>query len=375
MRSILFSDQSSNLGGGQTILIGLIEVAEKYFDEIFVFIPINGPLNTIINNKFNRNKVFIINYPEFRFNRSKKTIYDLWTSFKIIFEILKHRKILMNIEYIYINGARLALPFAFISLFIKCKYIYHVHLKYKFYEKKLFHLIAKLPSTNYVILNSQFTYDDFIDEKFFISKKYVMIENSLRTEFSSKFFKNRFKKIEGKIKLNISVIGVISIEKGVETVFKVSRLFPQINFYFIGDVVDSQQELIKQMIQKYNEQKNIFIIPPTYSIEEAVDKFMINIIILPTIIEESFGLVAIEAMALSCIVLVRPLGGLKQISSNTSCFSFSNEIDLSMIIRSLTSLGVDELLKLSHNSYKKCLQHYSFEKIKTSYFELFNSQI
>ncbi len=80
---------------------------------------------------------------------------------------------------------------------------------------------------------------------------------------------------------------------------------------------------------------------------------------------EPFGIVALEAMAARCPVIVSSVGGLKEIVDNGGtglCLPFDNaEAFASAIIRMIRDRGFRDWVV--HNAYQKCLWNYNWDKI------------
>ena len=345
---ILFIDQYKSIGGGQISLMRLIDIALTSGMDVTAMFPCGGELERIINWRFG-NRVKIVNIQEINLNNGQKNIFDIIKLICYLFPFFRCIRYISNNYTIYVNSSRL-FPFIYLfSFFINRKYIYHLHLTYSKLEKFIIYLITKNKNTYKVIANSKFTYLDLcsINTNLIKNKKLCIIENCLSGEYSSLSYVNRFK--ENAKKFNIAIIGRVSKEKGQDVVLFLSKIFSSVDFYIIGD-----SDFIKDDFMKYiadNSPNNVIFYGKTDNVISTINKIPIHFSLVPSICNESFGLVAIESMACSCITITSNLGGLSGISKKTGSIAYNSINDLVDILKKLFEKSFNELSKISYSQY------------------------
>ena len=83
-----------------------------------------------------------------------------------------------------------------------------------------------------------------------------------------------------------------------------------------------------------------------------------QICVVPSRCNESFGLSAIEGMALSCLTLVRNKGGLKEIAAQTKALTFTSDNELTTILQQLEAKKSNKILSLAYDQYTATMAVY-----------------
>jgi glycosyltransferase involved in cell wall biosynthesis len=362
MKKILIIDHTNNFGGGQRVLINLINsLCEKY--AITVLIPTGGKLIGKLQRAISNN-IVIMTYNSFASEDKNisKLIYLIMDNISVLIFIIKNYNIINEYNIIYINGSRVMLPFLILKMIIKYKLFFHIHLNYNKIAMNFLAILNKLHAIDKLIFCSNFTLKKFKDSSIIKNlPNTFLLNNSLDSQKGKIKFRDIFWSSQIKI-WNIAVIGNIIHEKGQDTIIELAELVDNINIYFIGKS-DNSDYLIK-LKNKSKSKSNIFFIGETDDINAIINDLSISISIIPSRWEEPFGLVAIESMANSCITFSTQRGGLVDIINSTSMIPFNSVYDLSMKIKNLQLKTIDDLKEIAHYQFINVNKNYTLENFK-----------
>lgn len=346
---ILFIDQYRNLGGGQVVLKSMMAIAKRFEHSLILLAPKGGDFEQSVQGI----DLDFYSLPELSLNSGKKNLFDLLKIALSPLFFLSKFSLFLKADLIYNNGARWFFASLVLSPLLKNKkIIYHVHLDHSLMEKKLLQYIIKSPRTEKVIVCSEFLRDKLIAyNPIFQSPKLEVIANSISSSIDFTTFKNRFLSDS---KINIAIVGRISYEKGQDRVINIASSFPELKFYIIGDSDFQKKDFMEQL--KLDAPENVHFVGKINNISDFFNSTPIHISIVPSRVNESFGLVAVESMALSAITLLTPNGGLAEIGQKTGAIIFHNESELQSLLAKL--LSQTHLTELARRQYEKTLEHY-----------------
>ena len=100
---------------------------------------------------------------------------------------------------------------------------------------------------------------------------------------------------------------------------------------------------------------------------------MSDCVIIPTIIEEAFGLVAIEALSCAKPVIATNSGGLLDIVDNNCGFIFSKENFENELLNILKNVKIEELKEKGEKGYKVVINNKEYNS--KNYLDYFDSLI
>jgi glycosyltransferase involved in cell wall biosynthesis len=180
----------------------------------------------------------------------------------------------------------------------------------------------------------------------FGSDKLRVIENGLTTAYEELQFENRF--TCGRLR-SIVIIGRLSPEKGHDAIQAAAAYFPDVDFHILGasDFSNNEwQQYLNQMMPK-----NVHFYGKIDDIPRKVRALKAQLCIVPSRCNESFGLVAIEGMALSCLTIVRNKGGLAEIAKKTNALTFVEDEELIKTIDNINRLSDQQRNTLAKEQY------------------------
>ncbi len=351
IKPILFVHPGYELYGSDRMLLLSIQTVRKKYPEkpIIVVLPKEGILIaeilkighvTVIIKKIG----VVRKYDFRRFNFS--AIPRILTFFRLV-------SWLNSFDVVYINTITV-IDYMLASRFCKAKVIIHVHeLPGKFPAKVFGRLLSfSMADLIFVSLVSKLSFRQLRNER-----QHVLWNGC-------KAFQKTERVTDPDGKVHLLLIGRINRRKGQPLLIKALHLLPleernRIRLRIVGDVYSNQSRLkndLIQMIGYYRLEEIIELHPFTLTPEDHYN--WSDAVLLPSLLPESFGLVAIEAMSLGKLVIAANLGGLQEIiqhNVNGILFDPGNEADLaekiSNIIRSVVK--IDEIGEQAQFDYQE----------------------
>jgi len=228
--------------------------------------------------------------------------------------------------------------------------------------------IKKSKKANRIIVISEIIKNELIADLEISAEKIEIVYNGIDLDefhvFDQKDIENEKKKYgffkDSKI---IGYVGRLHEEKGlnilIDAFFQLSRRFDHLYLLLVGDGPE-RKKLESQVVHLGLEKKILFL-----GYKDNVPLFLnlIDVFVLPSIVRESFGIVLIEAMACSKIVVASNLGGIPEIINNTVdgfLFEPGNEKELADCLSRI--LSDDKLReKIEAKALKKVKEKFSVD--------------
>ncbi|MEI6059275.1 MAG: glycosyltransferase family 4 protein [Bacteroidota bacterium] len=208
----------------------------------------------------------------------------------------------------YINSI-VIIDYILATRFAKTKAFIHIHELPQGYASKIFSKLLSFSGAHLIFISSA-SKNAFIHLK---NAKQSIVWNGVKPLQQSKPIAEALNKIK------LLLIGRINSWKGQPLLIEAIALLSDtekniIEVQIVGDVFMDQQQLkteLTEQIFKNNLQDKIKISPFTTSPEVFYN--WADVVIVPSLLPEPFGLVAIEAMSLGKLVIAAGHGGLKEI--------------------------------------------------------------
>ena len=358
MYQILIIDNGEHLGGGQIIASHIIESVANENIEIGIGSDQNSSLWKFVQDRFAFVKLHHI--PVLRLTKGRKKLVDILNMFKhMLYNSNYMARITNQYDLIYINSARSIFLVGFCCIFLKKPFIVHIHLLHKVNELFIIGFFSKLKSCVRVVACSDLVEKSLIP---FCGKKVVKINNSLN---DLNFQKTANKNIVTSHK--IAFFGDLSIEKGFDSFVEIATRLPDIDFIAVG--VPSKNILLLSKIIP----SNLKIFNSVVNISTTINDLGVTIVIMPSRVNESFGMVAIESVAAGCLVLVSGKGYLNTLANELNlsvCEDVNGYIDC---IIKLVELDMCSFFELVDHSRNLVINLYSHEKFRNNILNLFKS--
>ena len=190
-------------------------------------------------------------------------------------------------------------------------------------------------------------------------------------------FKNTLEK-KNNIKQLIYVGRLVEI-KGVniliQAIYLLIKEFPDIKLQIIGDGPHRHQ--LESLTTSLGLDKNINFLGVIPNIELPAFYSSAGIAILPSIVQEGFGLVMVEAMGCECVPIVSDSESSREIITNNVnglLFEMGNHEDLAERIRELLS-DTEKYRHISQNARASVLDKYDWSNVVIKFNQIINSVI
>lgn len=328
---VLLVDQYNKIGGGQSVLINLINSFNHLGFDCTLAIPKGGYIESQVNN------LHFHYLPDLKLSNEKKNVFD---SLKLVFHYARIIGLIKNVresDIVYINGPRYFIFFYLISFFFRRKFIYHAHLDFSNAGKFVLKLLYNQSNTFALVFTSHFLSNGFSNyiglSDTTANKKLHVIEPGLAEKYKGLEFNDRLS--SNKDQLNFVSVGRVYPGKGFDLIVDIAKIYNDYQFYIVGNPVEDSLAYYESL--KNNASANVHFIKASDNIPQLVQKYNIHFAVVPSDLNEAFGIVATELMMCSCITFVRNRGGLKEISANTGAILFEDRDALITAIAETTA--------------------------------------
>jgi len=315
-RNILFLDQyGDRVGGGQVILLDILEKFKKTdLWNLYVSVPSRGRFTDILDEA---------NFPYWCIptwqpdpqrkalgELSRYLISSVKSTYLIGKKVREH-----DIEVIYCNGGRTFLAGSLLSIILPVKVFWHLHLILDRQQKRVVTFFGKAPSIKTIISVSNTLESQYQNEKIF--PKVHTISNWVSPQL---FHLQRAKRDSSfAAPMVVGVVGVVSRAKGQWSILKSFEQWDRpplpLRLMIYGEPLMSEVEGwedLQKSIDRLNEAgwdiQYAGFEKDTLSLYDHLD-----VLIIPSIVPEAFGLTAIEAMAREVVVIANRSGALVEI--------------------------------------------------------------
>jgi len=332
--------------------------------------PKGGELERQISSRFDGNVEMLDQSPS-KLSTSKKTVLDM---FRLVFESVgfarRWRAHAKSATVIYANGPRWFLGAAILSQISRNPLVLHLHLRFRFVENAIISLCVLLGRRPIVVANSDYTAQS--------AGKFLSIWKKLaRVEVIENCLPSRYQILEyragGKAQSVIEcvVIGLLCPEKGQDIAINALRDIPDVKVHLVGKVGPTREEWAARLLSSLP--SNIIYHGETPDVPGLIGKEKIYVNIVPSR-RESFGLVAIEGMANSCITIVSNSEALPILAKKTGALVFDGtEQGLRATFLEMADHDSKWLEQLRQSQYERTKSEYSAKRFQTELESLFSS--
>tara|TARA_R110002051_G_scaffold258990_1_gene318327 strand:+ start:5635 stop:6795 length:1161 start_codon:yes stop_codon:yes gene_type:complete len=323
MKNILFIHQSADLYGSDKTLLYLVESIKNEFNPIVV-VPEVGPLT----EELKKINVEVLIIPVIKVSRQLLTSLEFFTIPYQIFNAVKILKKKLNnrkIDIIHSNTIAVFLG-AFYSKIYKIKHVWHVHeiIQHPKIVANSYPFLVNI-FADFVIFNSLASAEQLYKGKPKLKEKSKIIYNGLDRNVS---FSSIEEKTESRKKIFQSIdessillglVGRINRHKGQHLLLNVfgqlkKEGIDNIYLLFLGSTIKTQTFFL-DVLQNEIKKKQLENVVTIVDFQKEIWKYYdaMDIVLVPTIDPEPFGLVAVEGMLSKKPVIAANHGGLKEI--------------------------------------------------------------
>lgn len=382
IKNVLFFHQSADLYGSDRVLLSVLKSFDQNKYKAIVLIPKDGPLV----NEFIDNNIEYHVLPLCCLSRSILTFPGiLRLPFHLIKSLFLINKIVGDrpVDFVYSNTL-VVLSGAVWSFLKKTPHFWHVHeiLIAPKFVRYIYSILLSLFADK-IICVSNSVRSNLIEIKPSLDHKIVVIWNGVvRTQKFNNFAAEKYRQTLGLYPRDVLIVlvGRVNRLKGqkllVEAATKLFQVRSNIKFLMVGSPVFGQEHYLTSLIALADQspaKANIRIEPFNNNIWTIWDAC--DIAVIPSIEPESFGLVAIEAMASKKPVIASNHGGLSEVVVSGESGILINPGDVDSLVNALKFL-VDNRqarIEMGMTGYLRYLNEFSSNVFSQKIHSLFES--
>ena len=306
----------------------------------------------------------------------------------LIFSFFDYNKKIINkkFDYILINnggypGGLSSYLIIISAFFMKIKVCMIIrNYPSKNFKKSITMIITKFIIEKFnckIIAVSRSLKTSLINEAGLAKSNIFTIHNGISIKNKKKFTTN--KKIIIK-KPSVGIFGRLEHRKGhhllISSWKKIQKKIPNCYLYIVGNGDRNYINKLKNII-KLNNLSNEHIIWVNYTDNILNILKYINIVIVPSINFESFGRVAVEAMALKKPIITSNFGGLKEININNKTGYVINVNNINLLSKKIVELINNKSKRnlFGNEGYKVYQKNFTSEIMSKNYYNFVKKQI
>lgn len=350
---VLLVDQTPQLWGGQTVLRQAVDAYRTDGWRVSVLAPAGGDLERAIAEDHGGDVPFQpLDVPAFTAGR--KTPADVLRLLLLTRRFRRYRPLLAEADLVHVNGPRLWLPVdRALGRDPRAGLVLHVHLDHSGAEKRLLGSILRRRPRSLALAVSPFVHRRLREHPALAGLPNVdVLENALPKPPPP--FRDRF---ADRPLRTLAIAGRIGAEKGQLVLLDLAPRFPDLEFLVIG-AADPVGRPIEERLRR-EAPANVRLLGRVRDLAATLDREEAQAILVPSTWEEPFGLVAVEAMAASCLTGVRERGGLVDIAEATGADSFDDDEDLARVVGEWAGLDPSALAHRARDQHARTAERFS----------------
>lgn len=318
MKKILYISHVNRFSGGEVVLLNLL-IGNNLWDST-VFVP-GGKFFDLLNS--NKVKVIKSKYLS-SINRKGNFFWPVLFLFKFIFVTAELMITIKKVSPDIIHSNNLSsTPYCIIpKILCRKKLVWHMHdIKTRKSLDGFSVFIMSLFSDKVIAVSNAVAKSLYAcgvnPKKVEVCHNAVDEKNIIDNEvIDSRYF------IKDKNKINIAQIGLIEPRKGTDVFVDAIKLlmddmspvlFERLHFFVIGEPLSNEEYLqdIHNKIRGLGLEKNIIFCGRLSSMKTVYEN--LDVLVVPSVSPEPFGMVIIEAMIKKCAVIASDIGGIPEI--------------------------------------------------------------
>ena len=372
MINILHIINSFDKGGAEMMLLKFLkETDKKKFINIVICLKSTGFMTDIFEK-----------YDIKSYHIKMNTFFDLFSSLKLIFQIIKIHNPVVIMSWLHISDL--------ISFFIKIKFpkikiIWNLRCSApkisilgvkSWVLVKILGFVSKIPDC--IIANSQYGLDSHIKIGYKPNIKRVLHNGFDTNKFKYNLNKNLLFRKKYNIRINDFVIGFIGkkakikgLDLFVNSINIINKKYKNLKFVFVGKELDNSNISLYNELKKKDCLKNSIMLGEKNNLEGIITSFDLLVI---TSRSEGFPNVLGEAMSIKVPCVSTDVGDCKYIIGNEGIIVKSfDTIEISNAIEKFYKMPLKNKLKMGVKARKRIKSEFNIEKIVSVYENLIMS--
>lgn len=361
--NVLLVDQYGEIGGGQTVFLQVLEALLAAGAQVEAAIPLGGGLEQAIRARVAGIRLRPI--PPLALTAGSKGLPDALALAAYTARLVRGMD-LRGCDQVYVNGARLFPAFLLLAQRARARFTYHLHIDYSLLEKAIIAAALHHPRTHRVLANSRFIHERVARSlgPLTRSAKLTLLENALSREQSALAFEDR-----SSGPLQAVVIGRVIAEKGHPLILDLALRHPGIHFHILGDADFGAGAYLEALRARAG--RNVSFHGRVRDVHGAIRALGAQLCLVPSRWQEPFGLVAIEAMAMSCLTITSGRGGLAEIARRTGAWVCRSDTEWEQALARVEAMPRAQLGALAREQHAATQQEYAWSRFEREVRELF----
>ena len=313
MLKVLFVDQFAELGGGQRILHDIVHYFSCEGVQCIVALPGDGPFAQTLRNE----NVQVRDFPLAQVSAGRKTLRDAFALLRTTHVTQRALRAILeetSPQVVFCNGPRCVPALVTAAGKLNIPVICAVHLIFSRGLKRLLMPYFKKPIVRTVTFCSRQALAPFED---LAAEKKLLIGNWVSPHFQTAPKTARAKELFGfgPSDVVVGVVGRISPHKGqfffLESLLPMLEQLPHLHLAIAGssDHEDAQEEArIRRLVEEHPSRHRVHLLGKVANATALMDA--LDVLVVPSLWEEPFGLVAVEGMSRGLTVIATRSGAL-----------------------------------------------------------------
>ncbi len=344
---MLFFDQYAHLQGGQRVLVDAVCAARDAGHSVTVACPLGGSLEGALRQlAAESGDIILVPLPLPQMQSGRKNWRDGAALLRLLGPLWRLRRQMAAAEWLYLNGPRLYLPVALLSLGLRRpRRILHVHLRHTVWQQRLIRVVARLPRTAAVVVPSAFVAEDLA------AAGTRVIPNALSAAFADLPFREQPRGVP----LRVALIGVVRPEKGHLRLLRAAAVVGGVEVHLFGGVPPEHTAYAAGLQAQYPEAVWHGAVT---DVPGDLAAAAIDLVVVPSTVPESFGLAAIEGAACSCAVAVAGIGALPDLAATLGAAVFVDDAALQGCLRAAQTAPAEAFRAARYQQWRAAHAHF-----------------
>lgn len=316
---LLFVHQGGELYGSDKVFADTVRAASRVVEPVVV-LSSSGPLVDYLAESCTKiyvRELGVLRRKNFSIIGFVTTCCFLFRAVWYLRRIAKHEAVIG----IYTNTIGV-LSGGLVAKMLGCTHVWHVHeivLSPSIVRRLLAHLVWRL--SDVVVCNSFATLNNLVENRRTLQPRAIVIHNGVDVNrFTPSNSGSQIRRTlgAGDDEVLVGVVGRIHFWKGQEFLVEAARTLvglPRIKYVIVGSVYDPKRDdqlaRLKKRVTELGIKDRVMFLDYRVKIKEVYAA--LDVIVVPSILPEPFGLVAVEAMAAGKPVIGTAHGGLAEI--------------------------------------------------------------
>jgi glycosyltransferase involved in cell wall biosynthesis len=329
--TVFIIEAGLGLGGGQRAFLELVSAFTKLNYSITVLVSNTSLVHQALEDR----RVNVKTIPAL--TRSSHLFSRLARTLQYLRYLWMNRALISSNRFVIVNDPDFFIPSVLIAKYLRAEnIILYAHLIYSPFQNRIFGYLANSKSVKAVFCASNFLKEHVSTQKVNKQSKYHLLRPPCRFQLHEPPKISR--------EWTLASVGLLHPMKGHEVLLQVACLYPDKKFYVVGPEHKDFHEYAQKL--RKSAPRNVCFTGYQQDIAAFFNENKIQGLIIASRNDfESFGLVALEAVALGRVAIARKTGGLREIIEELLIPGGDSDSDLvELAVQQIESMRLSEVL-------------------------------